>query len=514
MTSKLRIFVSSVQKELAAERRAVKDFLSTDPLLSRFVGDVFLFEDTPANDRRPDNIYLSEVQECDIFLAILGNQYGWKNPEGKSPTELEFDHATRTHRERLVFVKGSDDHARNAGMGRLVNKAGRHVTRRRFADIPGLIREVYSSLVESLENRGALLTTLFDDSICDKATLSDIDSDAVTAFVETAEAKGRLALKGTRAPKAVLQNFNLLRDGKPTNAALLLFGKNPRRFFNNAQIHCLHFLGVEKRKPIASQQPYEGRLFEVIDQAVEFVLGKLNRPVGTRAKSSRAPGDFEIPRSAITEAVVNAVAHRNYRHNGFVQVIVFADRVEIWNPGELPPGLTPELLREPHGPIPRNPLIAEPLFRVKLVEKAGTGTTDMIADCRAAGLAEPYFHQSGPHFVATLWRARAQARRSESGSESGSEWGAEWWRNRAEWRAEWGVDSVHSRVMSALAQGPLSRSRMAAAIGHRAVSRALRQALADLMNESIVAYTLPGKPNSRLQRYQATPGAPKYGQDI
>jgi ATP-dependent DNA helicase RecG len=98
------------------------------------------------------------------------------------------------------------------------------------------------------------------------------------------------------------------------------------------------------------------------------------------------------------------VSHRNYRHNGFVRVIVFvADRVEVWNPGELPPGLTP-VLRKPHGPIPRNPLIAEPLFRVKYVEKAGTGTTDMIADCRKAGLPEPDFEQRGPHFVVTLWR--------------------------------------------------------------------------------------------------------------
>ena len=62
------------------------------------------------------------------------------------------------------------------------------------------------------------------------------------------------------------------------------------------------------------------------------------------------------------------------------------------------------MLREPHGPIPRNPLIAEPLFRLKYVEKAGTGTTDMIADCREAGLPEPDFEQHGPHFVATLWR--------------------------------------------------------------------------------------------------------------
>ena len=152
------------------------------------------------------------------------------------------------------------------------------------------------------------------------------------------------------------------------------------------------------------QQPYDGRLFEVIDQAVEFVLGKLDRPVGTRATGAQAAGDFEVPRSVIAEAVVNAVAHRDYRHAGFVQVIVFADRIEVWNPGELPAGLTPELLRAPHGPLPRNPLIAEPLFRVKYVEKAGTGTTDMIADCLDAGLPEPSFAQCGPHFVTTIWR--------------------------------------------------------------------------------------------------------------
>ncbi|MBW1852009.1 MAG: DUF4062 domain-containing protein [Deltaproteobacteria bacterium] len=404
VTNRYRLFISSVQKELAEERRAVKDFITNDPLLSRFVSDVFLFEDIPAGDRKPDDIYLEEVEQCDIYLAILGNKYGWKNENGKSPTELEFDHATKTHRERLVFVKGNDDKAREPDMAKLVSKAARQITRRRFSDTPGLIREVYASLVECLENRGALRSTPFDDSVCDGATLRDIDNAQVTAFVETAEQTGRLKLKGSRAPKAILQNFNLLRDSQPTNAAMLLFGKNPRRFFNNAQVHCFHFHGTEKRKPIASQQPYEGRLLEVIDQSVEFVLGKIDRSVGTRATGTQVPVAFEIPRPVISEAIVNAVTHRNYRNNGFVQVIVFVDRVEVWNPGELPPGLTPELLRKPHGPIPRNPLIAEPLFRIKYVEKAGTGTTDMIADCRDAGLPEPDFEQRGPHFVVTLWR--------------------------------------------------------------------------------------------------------------
>ncbi len=249
LSFRYRIFISSVQKELAAERRSLKDFITHDPLLSRFISDVFLFEDIPARDRKPDDIYLNEVAGCDIYLAILGNEYGWKNEAGKSPTELEFEHATKTRRERLVFVKGDDDSNRDPELADLVRRAGRQVTRRRFSDIPGLIREVYASLVECLEQRGAIRTTPFDGSICEGATLRDVDNKAIEDFVETSESAGRLRLKGSRAPKAVLQNFNLLRDDKPTNAAMLLFGKDPRRYFNNVQVHCFHFHGTVKQKP-------------------------------------------------------------------------------------------------------------------------------------------------------------------------------------------------------------------------------------------------------------------------
>ena len=65
--TRLKIFISSVQKELAEERRAVKDFITHDPLLSRFISDVFLFENIPAGDRKPDDIYLIEVEQCDIY---------------------------------------------------------------------------------------------------------------------------------------------------------------------------------------------------------------------------------------------------------------------------------------------------------------------------------------------------------------------------------------------------------------------------------------------------------------
>ncbi|HLE17015.1 MAG TPA: DUF4062 domain-containing protein, partial [Syntrophales bacterium] len=102
MTAKTRIFISSVQKEFADERRALKDFVSGDPLLSRFF-EVFLFEDLPASDRRADEVYLNEVDRCVIYVGLFGSDYGREDAEGVSPTELEFDRATSTGKERLIF---------------------------------------------------------------------------------------------------------------------------------------------------------------------------------------------------------------------------------------------------------------------------------------------------------------------------------------------------------------------------------------------------------------------------
>jgi predicted HTH transcriptional regulator len=131
------------------------------------------------------------------------------------------------------------------------------------------------------------------------------------------------------------------------------------------------------------------------------------------------PVTYEIPKEVITEAIVNAVAHRDYTSNASIQVMLFADRFEVWNPGELPPGLTTDQLREPHASLPRNPLLADPLFLAHYAERAGTGTLDMIARCREAGLPEPTFEQRGDQFVLTVWRdwltdtAMAQLRLNE-----------------------------------------------------------------------------------------------------
>src|ERR1041385_2368154 len=156
-----RIFISSVQKELATERRALKDYIQGDPLLRRFF-EVFLFEDLPASDRRADEVYLAEVDQCDIYLGLFGRDYGFEDISGFSPTEREFARATEGGRERLLFVMGADDTGRHPKMQKLISRAGEQVIRRRVTSIPELMAAVYASLVEYLERHGELRTLPFD----------------------------------------------------------------------------------------------------------------------------------------------------------------------------------------------------------------------------------------------------------------------------------------------------------------------------------------------------------------
>jgi predicted HTH transcriptional regulator len=398
-----RIFISSVQKELAAERRALKDYIHGDALLRRFF-DVFLFEDLPAADRRADEVYLSEVDHCHIYVGLFGNEYGAPDAEGLSPTEREFDRATAGGKTRLIFVKGADDKARHPKMQALIRQAGAQLIRRRFTDITDLNCAVYASLVEHLGRTGALRILPFDASAPSRSRLEDISEDKIRWFVATARRERKYALSPDAAPGEALAHLNLLDGDRPNHAAILLFGKEPQKFLPTSEVKCLHFHGTEVRKPIPSYQVYKGTVFDLVDQALDFVLSKIVRAVGTREKGAQAPVEYELPKQAVAEAIVNAVAHRDYTSNASVQVMLFADRLEVWNPGELPPSLTPELLRKPHASIPRNPLIAEPLFLAHYNEKAGTGTLDMIALCREADLPEPEFRQDGGQFVMTLWR--------------------------------------------------------------------------------------------------------------
>ena len=141
----------------------------------------------------------------------------------------------------------------------------------------------------------------------------------------------------------------------------------------------------------------------MVDQSVDFILSKLDYGIGTRAENTSIPGKYEIPKEIVTEAIVNAIAHRDYTSNGSVQVMLFKDRLEIWNPGTLPMGWTTQKLKTIHTSVPANPLLAEPMYLKGYIERLGTGTTDIVRIARENGLKDPKFEQE-ESFKVILYR--------------------------------------------------------------------------------------------------------------
>ena len=403
----IRIFISSVQREFALERELLRDFLRGDPLMQRFF-DVYLFEDVPASDRRPDDVYLEEVERCDIYVGLFGARYGFEDEHGVSPTEREFDRATEREKHRLIFVKGAEGESRHPKMQALVARAQAGLVRRRFATSAELVAGLYAALVQYLEAREYLRFGPFDAAECSGATMDDLDSEAMFRFIRSARRARQFPLPEETPPPDLLRHLNLLNRGRLTNAAVLLFGKTPQRFLISSEVKCAHFHGTELAKPIPSYQVYKGTVFELVDQAVDFVLSKIALSVGTRAENVQAPVAYEIPKEAVTEAIVNAVAHRDYTDNSSIQVMLFADRLEVMNSGRLPPALTVEKLRVAHQSLPGNPLLAEAMYLLRYIEKMGTGIGDMIRRCAEAGLPEPEF-DVGSGFTLRIWRQDREA---------------------------------------------------------------------------------------------------------
>jgi len=244
-----RIFISSVQKEFAAERAALRDYLRGDPLLRRFF-EVFLFEDVPAADRRADDVYLDEVEHCDVYIGLFGDEYGVEDAQGLSPTEREFAVATRLHKHRLVFVKGADDRSKHPKMQALIQRSGAQLIRRRFVSGAELIAGVYAALVQYLESRQLIRTGPFDGAICSEASLDDLSAEKIRRFVSVARRARGFPLPADTATEQVLEQLHLVKHRQPTHAAVLLFGKQPQRFLISSEIKCAHFHGVTVQKPI------------------------------------------------------------------------------------------------------------------------------------------------------------------------------------------------------------------------------------------------------------------------
>ena len=240
----------------------------------------------------------------------------------------------------------------------------------------------------------------WDERVCGGANVEDVEEAKVRWFLKEARRERGVNLSEDAPIEAALMKLKLLRNGELTNAALLLFFKEP--MFLQSEVKCIRFSGNEPIKPYIDFQTIEGTVFDLIDKTEDFVLRNIRKSIRLVSGKVQREERYECPPDAIREAVVNAVVHRDYESPSKVQVRIFDDRIEVWSPGTLPDEITIEDLRREHISVPRNPLLFKQLFWVKYVEDVGGGTLDMISQCREWGIPEPLFEHVAGAFVVTF----------------------------------------------------------------------------------------------------------------
>lgn len=230
--------------------------------------------------------------------------------------------------------------------------------------------------------------------------LEEIDPETLEIFIKRAVRSGRILDYGTFDIQQILTQLNLIVDGKLTHAAIILFGKNPQKYFNNALIRVMKFKGEIS----ISDRHIKGNLFQQVQDAEEAIKNAINVEYSINDELIREE-IWDYPLKAIRESLLNSIIHRDYFKHGIQnQIKIYEDNIWFFNPGGLFGGMTLEDLKKPHPSATRNPLIADVFFRAGLVEVFGSGINRILTSLKDSGLPEAEFKEEFGGFSVYLMK--------------------------------------------------------------------------------------------------------------
>ncbi len=230
----------------------------------------------------------------------------------------------------------------------------------------------------------------WDGVLIPHVSVSDLKQETFEFFKKQGAKSKRLdeiSLNDTN--EQLLENLEL-KDGKYLKrAAILLFYTKPEKFVTGAYIKIGFF---ENDADLIFQDEVHGNLFEQIEKTLDLLFTKYIKAIISYENGINRVETYEYPKDAIREALLNAIAHKDYSGGVPIQISVYKDKIMIWNEGTLPEDWTIETLLDKHSSKPYNPDIANALFRSGYIESWGRGITKMISLCKEAGLPEPNFY--------------------------------------------------------------------------------------------------------------------------
>lgn len=251
-------------------------------------------------------------------------------------------------------------------------------------------------LIRLLESAGAH----FDEQPVSGATLEELERGSVQKFLAAAY-----------DPSAATEHARYLRalkcvdeSGTPTVAGVLFFAKDPGQWLPDARVSAVRFPGRAITSEFADRRELAGRLPDQLEGAIGFLERHVAAPSDVKSDDWKRV-ERGIPQRVLREAVLNALAHRDYRAASQVRVLVFDDRVEIVNPGGLLNRLDLDSIRIGGISQRRNSVVAALVARTAQRESRRIGVPEMIRLMKARGLPEPEFDLRAGHFRVSLRNA-------------------------------------------------------------------------------------------------------------
>ena len=297
-------------------------------------------------------------------------------------------------------------------------------------------------------------------------------------------------LKGTTA--ALMEKLHLWDGVHLKRAAVLAFHPDPERFVTGAFVKIGFF---HTDDDLRYHDEIHGPAITQVDRILDVLRMKYLKAAITYEGIQRVE-IYPVPESAMREAVLNAIIHKDYAAGAPVQISVYADRLMVWNPGQLPPSWTVERLKQKHASHPFNPDLANVFFRAGEIEAWGRGIERMMVACRAAGFPEPILtHEETGLWVSfpfsDLYLKRIEGRGGYSAGSATTQ------------VTDPVTDPVH-KLLSVLGGKTLPPSALQTSLGlkHRPTFRA--NYLYPALNQGLIEMTIPAKPTSRLQKYRLT----------
>lgn len=274
----------------------------------------------------------------------------------------------------------------------------------------------------------------------------------------------------------------------PTQGAVLLFGKVREQHFPDAWVQCGRFRGRDKVE-IFDQAEIHAHLPDAVAE-IELFLKK-HAFKTAQFGAMRREDVWSIPLTILREAIVNALVHSDYSQRGTpIRIAFFDDRIDVESPGLLLPGMTVEDMKTGVSRI-RNPVIARVFRELRLVEQWGSGVRRIFAEAAEQGLPEPTITE-----IATGLRLSVYLKEPVQITPEGPD------KPGAQSRAQSGAQS--EKILQLLAGAPLSANGLIAGLGLKSKTGAFKRTVKELLDQGLIAYTLPDKPDSRLQTYRLT----------